>query len=66
VVVTAEKVEHPARLDNIHIRVKTGIPLDGRHQKGLEKAVDACIIHNTLTHPPTLTTEIQVPAPVGA
>ncbi len=66
VVVTADKVEHPARLDNICIRVKTGIPLDERQQKGLEKAVDACIIHNTLTHPPKMTTEIQVPAPVGA
>ncbi len=64
VVVTADKVNNPTRLDNIRIQVKTGIPLEDRHQKGLEKAVDACIIHNTLTHPPTLITEIQVPTPV--
>ncbi|MEN9203194.1 MAG: OsmC family protein [Thermostichus sp. DG_1_6_bins_120] len=64
VVVTADKVEHPTRLDNIRIQLKSGIPLEERHQRGLEKAVDACIIHNTLTHPPTLITEIQVPVGV--
>ncbi|MCF2970670.1 OsmC family protein [Synechococcus sp. Nb3U1] len=64
VVVTADKVNNPTRLDNIRIQVKTGILLDEHHQKGLEKAVDACIIHNTLTYPPNLITEIQVPAPV--
>ncbi|MGQ9837544.1 MAG: OsmC family protein [Cyanobacteriota bacterium] len=65
VVVTAEKVLHPTRLDNIRIQVKPGIPLDERQQKGLEKAVDTCIIHNTLTHSPTMITEIQVPLFVG-
>ncbi|PSN12063.1 osmotically inducible protein OsmC [filamentous cyanobacterium CCT1] len=56
--VTADKVTDPLRIDHIHIQVKTLVPLELRHQKGLERAVDACIIHNTLTHPPTMTTEI--------
>ncbi|MEN9206110.1 MAG: OsmC family protein [Thermostichales cyanobacterium BF4_bins_65] len=64
ILVTADKATHPTRLDNIVIRVKPGIPLDEQQQKGLEKAVDACIIHNTLTHPPRLTTEILLPAAV--
>jgi len=63
--VTADKVTDPARLDHIRLQVKTGIPLEARHQKGLERAVDACIIHNTLTHAPTMTTEILSSAVVG-
>lgn len=65
VAVTADKVTDPARLDHIRLQVKTGIPLEARHQKGLERAVDACIIHNTLTHSPTMTTEILSSAVVG-
>ncbi|GAB4217765.1 MAG: hypothetical protein OHK0012_23520 [Synechococcales cyanobacterium] len=65
VVVTAEKVTNPTRLDHLHIQVKTGIPLDAHHQQGLAKAVDACIIHNTLTHPPTVTTTIETLATVS-
>ncbi len=60
--VTADKVTDPLRIDHIHIQVKTSVPIEPRHQKGLERAVDACIIHNTLTHSPTMTTEILSPA----
>jgi putative redox protein len=38
VVVTAEKVEHPARLDNIHIRVKTRDPAGRKASKGAGKS----------------------------
>ncbi len=58
IAVTADKVSDPLRIDHIHIQIKTLVPIEPRHQKGLERAVDACIIHNTLTHPPTMTTEI--------
>lgn len=61
VVVTADKVNNPTRLDNIRIQVKAGIPLEEKHKKGLEKAVDSCIIHNTLSHHPHLITEILIP-----
>jgi len=60
--VSANKASQPTRLDPIHIQVKVGIPLDPHQEAGLCRAVDACIIHNTLTHPPTLTTEILMPA----
>ena len=63
--VTADKVTDPLRIDHIHIQVKTSVPIESRHQKGLERAVDACIIHNTLSHPPTMTTEILSPAIAG-
>ncbi|WP_035984844.1 OsmC family protein [Leptolyngbya sp. KIOST-1] len=65
IAVTADKTTDPLRIDHIHIQVKTSVPLESRHQKGLERAVDACIIHNTLTHPPTMTTEILMPAIAG-
>ncbi|WP_017296963.1 OsmC family protein [Nodosilinea nodulosa] len=56
--VTADKAESPVRIDNIRIQITTPTALETRHQKGLERAADACIIHNTLTHPPMMTTEI--------
>ncbi|MBE9113392.1 OsmC family protein [Nodosilinea sp. LEGE 07298] len=62
IAVTADKVTDPLRIDHIHIQVKSSMPIEPRHQKGLERAVDACIIHNTLTHPPTITTEVLSPA----
>jgi uncharacterized OsmC-like protein len=60
--ISAEKTkESPIRLDSIRIQVLPGIPLDERHCDGLTKAVDACILHHTLVHPPQMTTEIKLP-----
>lgn len=57
--VSAQKpADTPARLDNIQICLSLPIDLSDRHRRGLEKTVNACLIHNTLTHPPTLTTQI--------
>ncbi len=57
--VTAEKAKKPARLDDIKIFVEYPHTLEPRHYEGLDKAVHACLIHNTLTHPPKITTEIE-------
>jgi uncharacterized OsmC-like protein len=62
--ITADKASQPTRLDPIQIQLSLGIPLDPQQEAGLKRAVDACIIHNTLTHPPTLTTEILLPSGV--
>ncbi|HSM82046.1 MAG TPA: OsmC family protein, partial [Nodosilinea sp.] len=59
IAVTADKTENPVRIDHIRIQITTPLTLEPRHRQGLERAVDACIIHNTLTHPPTMTTEIE-------
>ncbi len=56
--VTADKVTEPARLDHILIQINPGLELEARHLQGLVKAADACILHNTLTNPPIMTTEI--------
>lgn len=59
--VSAEKTtDKPVRLENdIEIHLSLLILLEERHQQGLRKAVDACIIHNTLMHPPKMTTLIR-------
>lgn len=52
--VTAEKAKNPARLDDFKIEVEVTAGLSEEHLKGLEDAVNRCLIHNTLTHPPKI------------
>lgn len=54
----AEKVKNPARLGEIVFRVSTPAVLDEAQRKSLVESVEKCILHNTLTHPPSLRTEI--------
>ncbi len=59
--VTAEIGAHPARLVEIGIEVDApGLAI--RTRKGLLKAVEACLLHRTLTNPPrvkvTMATEV--------
>lgn len=49
----AEKAVHPARIGKI--RLDLHVPdLDERHRQGLMRAVHACLVHNTLSHPPEI------------
>ncbi|MDV2994476.1 MAG: hypothetical protein N4J56_004130 [Chroococcidiopsis sp. SAG 2025] len=58
--VSAQKTtDIPIRLDEIEIHLSLPISLSNRHQKGLENAVNACLIHATLTHPPEIMTQIS-------
>ncbi len=50
-------------LEQILIQINPGLELEARHLEGLVKAADACILHNTLTNPPIMTTEIINLAP---
>ncbi len=58
VYVSAEKVKNPARLDNFQLRIEATVPLTNEQQEGIKRAVNKCIVHNTLTHPPQITTEV--------
>jgi putative redox protein len=65
--VKAEKAMQPARLDQFRIEVDIPPSLDERHKEGVKRAVEKCLIHNTLLHPPrieVLPAEVheQVPA----
>jgi uncharacterized OsmC-like protein len=56
--VTAEKLTQPARLGSFHIEV-TVPGLDAKHEAGVQRAVKACLIHNTLLHTPEIETVVR-------
>lgn len=56
--VTADKVKPPARLDAFVIDIRTpGVNL-AEHEEGLRAAVEKCLIHNTLKHPPSIAVKL--------
>jgi len=57
--VSAEKVKNPARLDQFRIEVEPPVECTPEQLKGVEAAVHRCIIHNTLTHPPSVEVAVQ-------
>jgi uncharacterized OsmC-like protein len=63
--VTADKAKNPARLDNFKIEVEVPIGLSEEQVKGMEEAVNRCLVHNTLTHPPKIELEIKGAARVA-
>ena len=60
--ISAEKAKQPARVGSFEMNVLAP-GLSEEHEDGLLRAVRACVIHNTLTHPPSI--ETRVHAPVG-
>lgn len=63
--VAAEKELKPARLARFRIEVLApGLPAE--HETGMRRAVDACLIKNTLANAPAVETVIQIPATVPA
>jgi len=63
--VNAEKAKAPARLSSFKIEVQLPAAVDERHRAGIARAVHACLIHSTLTHPPTIELDITPPAEGG-
>lgn len=64
--VSAEKAKLPARLGQFRIEVM--VPgLEPQHEQGVLRAVNACLIHNTLLHAPSIETVVtsQVMAVAG-
>jgi len=56
--VSAEKALQPARLGSFHIEVFAP-PLDPQHEADLLRAVQKCLIHNTLLNPPSIDTVVH-------
>ncbi len=56
--VSAEKAQQPARLDRFRIEV-IAPGLDERHQTGILRAAQACLIHNTLLGQPSIETVVH-------
>jgi putative redox protein len=57
--VTAEKVGGPSRLDQFRISVEAPAALTERQEEGLHRAVERCLVHNTLLHPPKIKIVVQ-------
>jgi len=63
VTVTAEKMKAPARLGQFDILVACPVPLTEEQNEALLRSVRACLIHNTMLHPPQINIELTVPEP---
>lgn len=57
--VEAGKAQQPARLDNFRILIDVPGLDDPRHRDGVIRAAKNCLIHNTMTHTPSI--EIALP-----
>ena len=55
----------PARLDNFRISVEAPVALTEAQKAGMQRAVERCLIHNTLLHPPKIEIELHDAALVG-
>jgi putative redox protein len=63
--VTCDKVKDPIpRMTNFMIEVDTTVELSKEHRKGVEEAVEHCLVHNTLLHPPKISLKIEGAVPV--
>jgi putative redox protein len=59
VTINADKSIKPvAHLDNFQVDVSLPNSLQTKHKLGLQQAIEACLIHNTLMHKPQITTHI--------
>jgi putative redox protein len=66
VCVTAEKLKQPARLGNFVVTVSCPVPLSEAHNEGLLRAVQHCLIHNSLASPGRILVETPILQPILA
>jgi len=60
--VTCDKVKDPLpRMTNFVIEVDAPVDLTAEQQKGVEEAVEHCLVHNTLLKAPTISLKVKVP-----
>lgn len=55
--VSGSKGEHPARFTSLNIEVSAP-GLNQRHQHGIQRAVESCLIHNTVLHSTPINVEV--------
>lgn len=63
--VEAQKVLQPPRLDDFQIEIDVPSGLGPRHESGILRAVQACLIHNTLLYRPRIEVTLKTPASVS-
>lgn len=63
--VTCDKVKDPVpRMTDFVIEVDAPVDLTPEHRKGVQEAVEHCLVHNTLLHAPNIS--IKIASPVEA
>ena len=61
--VTCDKVKDPvARMTNFLVELDAPVELTAEQQKGVEEAVERCLVDNTLLHPPKISLKVASPA----
>ena len=64
--VTCEKVKDPVpRMTNFVIEVDAPVELNEDHCKGIQEAVEHCLVHNTLLHTPKISLKVEGIVPVS-
>jgi putative redox protein len=61
--VSAGKAQQPARMTDFRIDVDIPAGLDERHRDGIKRAIEKCLIHNTLLHSPTVEVALHMLEP---
>lgn len=64
--VTAEKLQAPARLGNFRVQVVSPVDLSAEQRQAMMRAVNHCLIHNTLLNPPQIVLEVETSQPAPA
>ncbi|HTP68125.1 MAG TPA: OsmC family protein [Dongiaceae bacterium] len=65
--VTCDKVKDPRpRMNNFVVQIECLVELSEKHGRGVREAVEHCLVHNTLVHPPTITLKLECPVPSHA
>jgi putative redox protein len=63
--VTGSKGGRPTRITEVNIAVETpalaSSGIDGSRYAGLQRAVEACLLHQTFLNPPKITMEVETP-----
>jgi uncharacterized OsmC-like protein len=65
ILVSAEKAKQPARVGSLQMDVMAP-GVSEEHHAGILRAVQACLIHNTLVHSPSIETRVHCEAGVEA
>lgn len=64
--VTCDTVKDPvARMENFVIEVEAAAELSEEHKRGVEEAVEHCLVHNTLLHSPKIALSVRGVASTG-
>lgn len=66
IAVQADRIAMPPRLDRFRVVITTPVGLSAAHQTGLRRAVEHCLVQNTLLHPSSIELAVEDGATMAA